>query len=326
MKRDKTQFNELLLAWLEEIRISHAPSTYVKYYRMSARYIMPHFTGSMVNEITILELKQYREYLLSLAASEQLTDGSVRCLIMIVNAVMNEAFKRHLTPDLVHIFPGIKKRKHIVQVFSMEEQKRLERHIKRNLNITTLSIYLCLYTGLRLGEICALRWENINLDEGFIHVKYTVQRLGVIRQEEEQETIQENMGSRKKSELILTAPKSSSSNRLVPIPSFLLSFLEFFEENTTPDQFVLSGNPYIPMEPRTFQYQYKRCLDEAGLRYRNFHSVRHTFATRCITVGMDPKTLSEILGHSDIKITLEYYFHSSFEFKKDQMERLISIS
>lgn len=311
MRKEEKQFNELLLSWLEEVKLARAPSTYVKYYRMSCKYILPYFDRAVLCEITLERLKQYRESLFQMEARGILAEGSIRCLLMIVNAVMQEAYHLKLVKQEIHILPGLKKQKNVVQVYSAKEQKQLEDYLKRHQNLSTIGIYLCLYTGLRLGEVCALKWENVNTEEGFIHVKYTTQRLS-----------RTGGDSGPRSDLIVTAPKSSSSNRLVPVPSFLLPFIREYKEEAGPDRYVLSNSSQLPMEPRTFQYQYRRYLAEAGIRYLNFHSLRHTFATRCITVGMDPKTLSEILGHSDIKITMDYYFHSSLEFKKHQIERL----
>ncbi len=325
MREKAMYFNELLTSWLEEIRLEHAPSTYVKYKRMSGRYIEPFFEGERVAQIRLPVLIRYRESILDRAAAGELSDGSIRCLLMIVNGVMGRAFERQLLPDLIHVPPRVRRKKHVVQVYSSEEQKKLEAYLQEHMSLSLAAIYLCLYTGLRLGEICALRWENINTKEGYIHVKSTVQRLALLDRRTGEDACAKTRGEAgRKSELLLTAPKSSSSNRLVPVPSFLLPLLEEYRKKAAPESFFLSGQPDLPMEPRTFQYQYKRCLAQAGLRYLNFHSIRHTFATRCITIGMDPKTLSEILGHSDIKITLEYYFHSSFEFKKNQIERLAS--
>lgn len=317
MRKEDKRFNEHLLEWLEEVRLAHAKSTYVKYVHMARRYIAPYFEGISLGEVTILVLRDYRDKLFELAAAGRLEDGSIRCLIMIVNSVIRDAYEKQYIPNEIHMLPGCKKRRSVVKVYSEEEQKRLETYLKAHINLSTVGIYLCLYTGLRLGEVCGLRWENINTQEGYVHVKSTVQRLSKVQTE---------LGTEPRSELIVTAPKSFSSNRLVPVPSFLLPFLQEYRDKSRAECFFLSGDPGTPMEPRTFQYQYKRYLERAGVRYLNFHSVRHTFATRCITVGMDPKTLSEILGHSDIKITMDYYFHSSFEFKKNQIERLISIS
>ena len=112
----------------------------------------------------------------------------------------------------------------------------------------------------------------------------------------------------------------------MPDGSWKFTGYEGYSHPEHPDYFLLSQSASSPMDPRTFQNHYQRILSQAGLRYLNFHAIRHTFATRCITNGMDPKTLSEILGHSDLKVTLEYYFHSSLEFKKEQIDRLTALS
>ncbi len=160
--------------------------------------------------------------------------------------------------------------------------------------------------GASAGELCSLRWCDIDLEGSYIHIRHTVQRLPL-----------ENLSSEKKTNLIISEPKSVFSIRMIPIPEFLYGSIQTLAENYTGLDYVLTGSQ-CPMEPRTMQYRYKKCLQEADIRYLNFHTLRHTFATRCIMAGMDPKTLSEILGHSDIKITLEYYFHSSLEFKKNR--------
>lgn len=307
-------FNDFLIVWLEEIKSAHAPSTYVKYYQTSRKHIIPYFKNRMLKEITEKELRKFRDSLQSEHSepgAKKRSETTIRSVVMIVNQVMKTAYRRGFVMEPISVSFTLRRRKTIVQVFSSGEQSRLERYIKSNLNDTTLGIYLCLYTGLRLGELCALRWENVNIREGYLHVRYTAQRLPVDKNE-----------TNKKTELLLTPPKSDSSMRLVPIPSFLLPLLNAWGKENCPENFILTGRADDPMEPRTIQYRYKRCLERAGVPYLNFHALRHTFATRCITVGIDPKTLSEILGHSDIKITMDYYFHSSFEFKKNQIERL----
>ena len=139
MRKEEKQFNEVLLSWLEEIKIMRAPSTYVKYYRMSCKYIIPYFQGECVQEVTIDRLKEYREILFQMEAEGLLSEGSIRCMIMIVNAVMNDAYQRRLIGQEVHIFPGLKKQKNVVQVYSEEEQQTLEAYMKRHINITTVS-------------------------------------------------------------------------------------------------------------------------------------------------------------------------------------------
>lgn len=336
--RDENEilFEEILDVWLEEIRQTHAVSTYVKYTGTVKRHIRPYFKGIPIKQVTPAHFREFSDYLKEMvkisnkkenaagnssewkktnfSVDETFSCSYVQNTMMIINMVMKTAFRQGMIDEWNPVPCKRKRKKVLVQVFSTEEQTRLEGYIKENWNQTGFGIYLCLYTGMRLGEICALRWKNINIQEGYLTVCATVQRLSI---EQENGEI--------KSRLFITSPKSETSVRQIPIPSFLLPDLQKNSKMTTADSFFLTSKSQCPMEPRTFQYQYKRFLHQAGVPYYNFHTLRHTFATRCITSGMDPKTLSEILGHADIKITMDYYFHSSFEFKKNQIEKLTAL-
>lgn len=321
MQKKIILFNDLVTQWILEIRKTHALSTYAKYRQLSINHILPYFENLEIHEMTQSLLESFRQYLLNESGkkkvgAERLSNGNLNCIVMIMNSVLLRAYHKQQIPQLLAISLKMGRNKHIVHVFSTEEQKLFEEYLLDNLSLSTLGIYLCLYTGLRLGEICSLKWEDINLEREYLYIRHTVQRLPSNAKEPEEAT---------KTKLVVTAPKSTSSLRMVPLPSFLIHYFYSFVNKFKQDVFFLTGT-YEPMEPRTFQYQYKKYLKEAKLSYLNFHTLRHTFATRCITLGIDPKTLSEILGHADIKITLEYYFHASFEFKKTQIERLCSLS
>ena len=158
-----------------------------------------------------------------------------------------------------------------------------------NLNLPNLCILLCLYTGLRVGEICGLKWENIDIKNGCLFVARTVERI------------------------------TESSIRKVYIPLFIVALLKKYKDNS--DKYILSGKSK-PTEPRALQYRFKRILSKTKIRELSFHSLRHTYATLCIEKGMDIKTLSELLGHADVKITLNTYVHSSDSLKKKYVKRL----
>lgn len=342
-KEKDVLFEEILEIWLEEIRRTHAISTYVKYSRIVKNYLLPHLQGVPIKQITPAFLRKFSEDLkqiLNLSAKtkergDELSGPnaplpnakadvfstehgcsytSVQTTMMIANMVMKWAFGEGIIHEWSTVPYSRKKKKTLVQVLSLEEQTKLERYIKKTWNQTGFGIYLCLYTGMRLGEICALKWENIHIQEGYITICATVQRLSIKQENGEN-----------KSMLFLTSPKSDTSLRKIPFPSFLMPVFEKKSTAAEKEGFFLQSKSKGPMDPRTFQYQYKRFLQQAGIPYYNFHTLRHTFATRCITAGMDPKTVSEILGHSDIKITMDYYFHSSFEFKKNQIEKLAAL-
>lgn len=320
-KEKEVLFEEILDIWLEEIRQTHAISTYVKYTHIIKKYIEPYVQETPVQQITPEYLRKFSDAwndVSDLSAKPKGVNRSnsmVQTAMMIMNMAMKKAFAKGMIDEWSGISCGRKKKKTLVQVLSTPEQIKLEKYIKETWNQTGFGIYLCLYTGMRLGEVCALKWENIHIQEGYLLVCSTVQRLSIA---------QEN--GRNKSILILSSPKSNSSVRQIPFPSFLIPLLEEKLKTTGRDGFLLASKSKGPMDPRTFQYQYKRFLHQAGIPYYNFHTLRHTFATRCITSGMDPKTLSEILGHADIKITMDYYFHSSFEFKKNQIEKLTALA
>lgn len=322
-KKKDVLVEEILDIWLEEIYQTHAISTYAKYTHIVKKYIAPYVQGVPIRQITPAYLHKFSEDLKDLsdlsAKKKGLTgsESMIQTTMMVMNMAMKMAFSKGIIGEWSGFSCGRKKKKTLVQVLSLQEQTKLEKYIKETWSQTGFGIYLCLYTGMRLGEICALRWENVHIQEGYLIICATVQRLSMV---------QENGGN--KSQLFLTSPKTSSSIRRIPFPSFLVPVLEEKQKlaQKKGEAFLLASKSERPMDPRTFQYQYQRFLYQAGIPYYNFHTLRHTFATRCITSGMDPKTLSEILGHADIKITMDYYFHSSFEFKKNQIEKLAALA
>ena len=164
-----------------------------------------------------------------------------------------------------------------------------------------IALLLCLYTGLRLGELCALKWADLDFKNMSITVNGTVQRIAV--QDHLTKTI-----------LLEAAPKSESSRRTIPLTAEISELLARLKKDSP---YVFGG--IKPLEPRTMQYRYKKLLRETGVDERNFHILRHTFATNCIENGMDVKTLSEILGHSDVKITLNRYVHPTMDSKRKQL-------
>lgn len=168
-----------------------------------------------------------------------------------------------------------------------------------------LSILLTLNSGLRLGELCALRWSDIDFSSGVISVQRTVQRLTV-----------DGVGK-----LVIQPPKSLSSLRRIPIPADMLALLKQVRLSNSIDSFLMTGTD-APMAPRTCQYQYKLFLKDCGVHYRNFHILRHTYATRCVERGIDVKSVSEMLGHSDIKTTLNLYHHPSLAHKSQAVQNI----
>lgn len=196
-----------------------------------------------------------------------------------------------------------------IKILTPYEQKKLEQELIIDMDCTKLGILISLYAGLRIGEICALKWENIDLNNQVICIRSTIARV---------------LDDSKKSILIIDKPKTKSSTRDIPIASLLLPYLYEMNKKRSSDFVVSDRSDFI--SPRTYEYRYHKILKKSGLPPINYHALRHSFATRCIEVGVDVKSLSEMLGHSNVSITLNTYVHSSMDLKRSQIEKLSTLS
>ena len=203
--------------------------------------------------------------------------------------------------------------KHNIEVLSKTDQKKIMNYIQEHFTFRNLGVYICLSAGMRIGEICALTWADMDTDNGIISVNRTIQRIYVIED-----------GNRK-TELILDTPKTKNSIREIPISKDLLKILKPFKKIVNPSFFVLT-NDAKPTEPRTYRSYYKNLMRQLEIPEIKFHGLRHSFATRCIESKCDYKTVSVLLGHSNISTTLNLYVHPNLEQKKkaiDQMFRAL---
>lgn len=302
IRQDKTLFINDIYNWLQSTKIYCKQSTYSHYEYTVYSKLIPEFGEYKKNQMNRDLINQFTEKLLN----DGLDPKTVRDILTILNQIL-----KYGNIQLKIIMPKIKKIK--IQIYTKEDQEALEMALVKNINEINLGIYLCLYTGLRIGELCALKWKNIDLNSNIIKISKTLIRVK-----------DNSKVSNKKTKIILDDPKSCSSIRSIPIPMFIVPVLKKFKKNE--ECFFLTGNnDYI--EPRCYSNYYKKILadiriNKSGFKDYNFHALRHTFATRCIEGGFDPKTLSEILGHSSVKITLERYVHPSFDIKVKMMNNL----
>lgn len=200
-----------------------------------------------------------------------------------------------------------------IRVLSKEEQQVLLEYLVEDMDDCKFGVLFALMTGLRIGEVCALRVGDISLNERLVTVRETMQRIKNLD------------GNGAKTKIVLTAPKSGTSARVVPLTNTAYELCKEKVSNTTPNAFLLTGSETKFIEPRTLQDKIKKYSKACGIEDMHFHVLRHTFATRCVEVGFDIKSLSEVLGHSSPRITLERYVHSSIEFKKQNMAKLEAI-
>ncbi|MDR1892120.1 MAG: site-specific integrase, partial [Oscillospiraceae bacterium] len=203
----------------------------------------------------------------------------------------------------------IRKDKKETRVLGRDELDRLIVFLSADTDLTKLGVLLSLLTGIRIGELCALRWHSVNLNERTLTVRETMQRVKNL-----------SPGESAKTKITITSPKSKNGMRTIPLPGALTAVLKKME--ASPDAFILTGTIGNYVEPRTVQKQFKAILKEAGLAETNFHTLRHSFITSCAEMGFELKALSEIAGHSSVSITLGRYVHSSFALKRSYMEKL----
>ncbi|MEK6451165.1 MULTISPECIES: tyrosine-type recombinase/integrase [Myroides] len=196
-----------------------------------------------------------------------------------------------------------------LEVLSRADQKKIMNYIQEHFTFKNLGVYICLSAGIRIGEVCALTWEDIDTDNGVISINRTIQRIYVIE------------NGVRKTELILDTPKTKNSIREIPISKDLLRILKPFKKIVNSTFFVLT-NDAKPTEPRTYRSYYKKLMSELNMPELKFHGLRHSFATRCIESNCDYKTVSVLLGHSNISTTLNLYVHPNMEQKKKAIEQM----
>lgn len=252
-------------------------------------------------EITAEDIVSFSDELLASGLSAKTVNG----ILVMIKAVFNFAkYNYGVTPPYIKYVKDLKKE---MRVLSVAEQKKLEVYIKGKADNYSLGVFFALYTGVRVGELCALKWEDIQ--DGAVRINKTMHRL------------RDDSG---KSVVMIDKPKTESSNRTIPMPDFLEAYVE--NRRGSDGEFILSRGNLRRIEPRLMQKKFKEITEECGLEGVTFHTLRHTFATRCNECGVDAKTLSEILGHSDVHTTLNKYVHCSLELKKSSMNLLTRIA
>jgi integrase len=307
-------FKDILHQWLASRKLCVKESTYVRYYSLVTKHIEPELGFYKVEQITRPIIEKYIHDLLTngrLDGTGGLSQKTVADILIIIKEALayGVSIGAPVCCQLGDI--RIKKKSLEMRVLSSEEQKRLNLLLFEDIDTIKLGVLISLYAGLRVGEVCALQWKHIDPERGMILVRQTMQR------------IQNVAAAETKTRIVITEPKSACSQRDIPIPAFLVSMLRTFQAEH--EAYVLTGRCDHFIEPRTMQNHFKRYVRQCGIAPANYHALRHSFATRCIELGFDVKSLSEILGHSNVNTTLNRYVHSSLELKRENMEKLCSL-
>ena len=284
-------------------------SSVVKYKNTLKLYILPEFGTTSVSKVTTETITKFNRMLLTTGGKKKqgLSNKTVTGIMSLLKNILSYAVSLNAC-TLVEFKCITQKQQKSMKVLSVTEQKILDKHLRGQLNLSSLGMMLCLYTGLRVGEICALKWKDISFTEQCISVHHTMQRIK-----------NRNGTETRKTEIMISSPKSECSVRQIPIPDDIFTLLK--QLRCSPETFFLTGTKsYI--EPRTMQNRFKSTLKQCHIADFNFHALRHTFATRCIECGFDVKSLSEILGHASVNITMNRYVHPSMATKQRNMNKL----
>lgn len=317
MQKGKTKFTfgQLMDEWLQDKKDSVKESTYSIYTCMIERHLRPELGDIPLSSVTTDILDNFLRNKLHTGKGnglEGLAPKTVADLRSLLVMGIEYAHRRHYPcPANERLFyPKTKQPR--VQVLSRSDRQKLENRIFSSDEAIGTGILLALYGGLRIGEVCALQWSDINFADETVQISKTIIRIRNLAKDVEAKT-----------KVIVDYPKTITSIRTIPLPSFVFRYLERYRES--PNAYVLTGNTAF-MEPRRCLRNYKRFLKQAEVQDYSFHALRHTFATQCIEADFDPKSLSEILGHANISTTLQRYVHPSMEMKRSQMERLQKLS
>lgn len=305
-------YSYILTSWLDFSQMRVKESTYARYVHIVERHIRPKLGNYKLAKISTKCVEEYVVDALKngrLDHTGGLSEKTVIDILIIIKSSMSYA-KHHgyITKcDLSRIC--IKNTEKEIKILSMKEQQQLTQVLLADLDFCKFGILLALYTGIRIGELCALTWEDFNIEEKFLKIYKTMQRIQNVVDPQTSKT-----------KVIVTEPKSRSSIRIIPLPEFIIEIAKNIY--VSPKVFILTGKENSYLEPRTIQNRFQIYLKQGGIRTANFHSLRHTFATRCVELGFEIKTLSEILGHSNVNITLNRYVHSSYHLKCENMNKL----
>lgn len=292
--------------WLKLRSTQIKASSYVKYQNGIEKHVKPYMGDLYLKDITTEIISAFSQYLLN---EKKLSTKSVRDILTFLRSILSYINKQ-IDGVLSHVeivYP--REQPKVIRVLTEQEESELILYLAEDMNMGKFAVYLALRTGMRIGEICALRWKDISFSDETICVSNTVQRIKNIDSQCDSKTV-----------LMIGSPKSDKSRRTIPLmPDIAALFRKFYQNE--PEYFVLTGSENC-MEPRKLQRYLRRYTKACNIEGIHFHTLRHTFATRCVEVGFDIKTLSEVLGHASISVTLERYVHPNLNLKRENMRRL----
>lgn len=304
---DRNTVSDYAAQWLAAVKLKCKPSTHNKYSNICKNHIVPLIGKYRMADLSSANIEEMLEKRSSLAPK---TRSDILCVIkMIISYAQQCGCNCQLNLKAL----SIRIPKGTMRVLSVSEQERLNQQLIAENTLRSVGILLAMSTGIRIGELCALQRKDLSFDNGLLHIGATMQRI-------------QTDGENTRTKIIISEPKSACSTRDIPLSEQHIRFFRQYYENMPERAFLLSGEIGRFVEPAALRYYFGKITNACKLEGVHFHTLRHTFATRCVEAGVEIKTLSEILGHENVKITLDRYVHSSVEFKRDNMEKLLAYS
>ena len=307
-------FKDAVSLWQKTNASRYKGATALKYENLINNHILPVLGGYKLSEFNKVLLAGFMDTKLNCGRIDRsggLSASYVRSIMLVVLEIIDFAAEENMcsVPKSKIHKPPVEKNE--LEILDSVTQTHLEKQLIMSPDETGVGILLSLNTGLRIGEVCALKWTDIDFENAILHIRSTVARVK-----------DENGNGMTK--LIIDKPKTKSSVRDIPIPKRLMDILVLLYEKRRSEYVISDRAGFI--SPRTYEYRFHKVFEKHHIKSVNYHALRHTFATRCIEHGVDVKTLSEILGHSNVSITLNTYVHSSMERKREQLEKLERVS
>ncbi len=303
------KYKDWIFNWLcNYVKPSNKIRTFERYSQICALHIIPNLGDYELTEISVIDLQKFVTELLNNGnrkTGKGLSANFVNIVISVLQNSLKTAFMIGLTPE--YVANKIKRPKTVekqVECFSVTEQKKIEQYVLSSEKDKLFGVVLCLYTGLRIGELLALTWQDIDFGKGLLFISKTCHDGN-----DGQNHIRVN-----------DSPKTVHSRRVIPLPKQILPLLKNLKKRSHCEYIIADGDK--PVFVRSYQRTFELLLKKLGIAHKGFHSLRHTFATRALECGMDVKTLSELLGHKNATITLNRYAHSLLEHKTDMMNKL----
>jgi len=295
------KFNEISNEWLLSKKGYLKQSSYSNYYRLVNLYNSQLMSIDEINN-------HYIQALINKEVKEKKKVKTIKDKISVLKMILKYSWKRGYSSKFefdLH-YPKVYKLKYL-NVIPNYECSKLRIYLENNINYKNFGILLCMCTGIRIGEICALQLKDFDLEHQVINIVKTLTRT--------------NNDEQSKTEIIITKPKTQSSYRQVPLANSSKKLVKTLYKDIDESNFILSGTNKA-IEPRNMRRYFDCLIRKLGIQKVSFHGLRHTFASNMIAAGVDPKTLSVILGHSNVNTTLNLYVHPSEKLKKSCIERM----